>query len=266
MKFISLLILILINLSSCTHQKSVNTPENIVKLQCENLLIHSDRAIIDPPCVTSSIKFAKQLNDREGLKLPEGEKWFEVIEGSTPVVITAPHSTRPLRNGKRRFSDGGGTAALAVAIAQITGATIIYTSYEGPSDPNYYDDNRLKEKLKQIIETLHPKYVLDLHGSHSYRSYDIDLGTMDGKSLLGNEKLLKRLIEQFHKDGITSISHNRFSASKAQTITKFSSNHGVPAIQLEINATWVSPGNSNIEAQRYSKLLQSLARFINFTK
>lgn len=262
MKLIKALsILLLVNTVGCAIQTSP-----IVKLQCKNSSIEPNKAVIEPKCVTSSIELATQLDARKGLKIPEGESWFEVIEGSIPVVVTAPHSTRPLRKGKRRFSDGGGTAALAIAIAQITGATTIYTTYEGPSDPNFYDDNHFKEKLKEIIDEIKPKYILDLHGSHPYRSYDIDLGTMGGKSLLDNDELLHKLIEYLQMEGIQSISYNRFGASKNQTITKFSSTNGVPAIQLEINATWVTPKEGNIEAQRYAKLLQSLVRFIISTQ
>ncbi|MDJ0841817.1 MAG: ketol-acid reductoisomerase [Acidobacteriota bacterium] len=204
----------------------------------------------------------KELDAREGVAVPEGETWFKVVEGTIPVIITAPHATRPLRNGKRRFSDGGGTAALAVALGELTGATVMYTTYEGDSDPNYYDDNVFKEKLKELIDRIKPEYVLDLHGSHSYRSYDIDLGTMRDRSLLGRTKLVKMLIEHLKRENIANISYNRFSASKHETVTKFSSANGVPAIQMEINMTWISPKDGWIEAQRFSILAQAMTRFI----
>lgn len=85
---------------------------------------------------------------------------------------------------------------------------------------------------------------------------------MRGASLLGKNELLDSLIEHLRREGIASISYNRFGASKNQTITKFSSSKGVPAIQLEINATWVNPSEGRIEAQRFSKLLQALVRYI----
>ena len=34
-----------------------------------------------------------------------------------------------------------------------------------------------------LIGRLRPMLVVDLHGSHSYRPYDVDLGTMNGQSL-----------------------------------------------------------------------------------
>ena len=221
-----------------------------------------ERALIEPAQVKSAVVLEKKLNARKNLPIPDGESWLKVIEGQIPVIITAPHSMRPMREGTRRFSDGGGTAALAVEIGRLTGAYVIYIAYEGPSDPNYYDDNEFKEALAQLINTVSPKYILDLHGSHPYRSYDIDLGTMGGESLLGNRKLLNSLIDHLKAEGILGISYNRFGASRHETIAKFSTTHGVPAIQLEINATYVMPSNGNIEAQRFSRLLQALVRFI----
>jgi hypothetical protein len=223
---------------------------------------YPQRALIEPKIIHSSIALEKQLNQRESVPIPQGKNWFEVIEGRAPVIITAPHSTRPFREGKRRFSDGGGTAALAVALAELTGATVIYTTYEGPSDPNYYDNNEFKTELARLINQSKPLFLLDIHGSHAYRSFDLDIGTMQGASLLGNDAILFSLIDHLKFEGIDSLSYNRFQASKNETIVKFASKHRVPAIQLEVNITYISPFQGNLEAQRYSKLLQGLTRFI----
>ncbi|CAM3791398.1 N-formylglutamate amidohydrolase [Vibrio aerogenes CECT 7868] len=221
-----------------------------------------ERALIAPAQVTQAIQTEKLLNSRENVALPQGKNWFEVVHGTVPVIITAPHATRPLREGKRRFSDGGGTAALALALGEQTGASVVYTTYEGPSDPNYYDDNAFKTALSDLIQSVKPVLLLDIHGSHPYRSYDIDLGTMNGASLSGHPELLRQLIYRLKTDGINSLSLNRFAASSHQTITKFAAKAGVPAIQLEVNATWLTPSEGNIEAQRFSILLQALSRFV----
>ena len=85
---------------------------------------------------------------------------------------------------------------------------------------------------------------------------------MDGDSLLGNQDLLYELINHLEAEGISSISYNRFGASKNQTITKFSSQAGVPAIQIEINSTWVTPNKKDsIKTQRFSKLVPSVVAF-----
>lgn len=219
-------------------------------------------AIVRPSLVYRAIEVQQLLDSREGEPHTAGEPWFEVVPGRIPVVITAPHATRPLRDGTRRFSDGGGTAALALALAELTGAHVIYTTEEGPSDPNYVDENAFKSELAHLVRELQPRLVLDIHGSHAFRPYDIDLGTMHGASLLGQESLQQDLVTSLRQEGILNISGNYFAAGKNQTITKFVAAHGVPAIQVEVNSTYLSPSAGNIEAQRFSRLVQAMARFI----
>ena len=238
----------------------------VLLFTCCSVSGFQEQALVEPAQVSEAIALEQDLNQRENLPVPKNENWYKVIDGTAPVIITAPHSTRPLREGKRRFSDGGGTAALAVALGELTGAHVIYTTYEGPSDPNYYDNNLFKETLGEMIQSVKPQILIDIHGSHPYRSYDIDLGTMGSKSLLDRKELIHSLTGYLNKEGIFSISHNRFDASKNQTITKFASSRNVPAIQLEINATYVMPSAGNLEAQRFSRLLQALTHFINASK
>ncbi|WP_237068011.1 hypothetical protein [Microbulbifer guangxiensis] len=220
------------------------------------------RAIVEPSVIYQAIEVEQALDAREGQAIEAGAPWFKVLPGNIPVIITAPHATRPLRDGNRRFSDGGGTAALALSVAGLTGAHVIYTTEEGPSDPNYYDDNDFKRELARLINEVRPRYVLDIHGSHPYRPYDIDLGTMSGRSLLGEDVLLHELIASLRGEGLDNLSYNYFGASKNQTITKFASGLGVPAIQVEVNTTYLSPSEGNLEAQRFSKLVQALVRYV----
>ncbi|WP_317930715.1 hypothetical protein [Halioxenophilus sp. WMMB6] len=246
------------------NQPSVNQPigETLPDIECLAALTEPERALVDIRCVASSIEFEQSLNGREGLPLPADTRWFQVVEGPLPVVISAPHATRPLREGKRRFADGAGTAALAKAVAALTGATVIYTTYEGPSDPNYYDANEYKQALAELIAKQQPTLLLDIHGSHPYRAYDIDIGTLHGQSLLGDAALLEQLISALKGEGINAISQNYFAAEKRETVTKFAAGLGVPALQLEVNANWVTPARGDMNAQRYALLVQALARYI----
>lgn len=220
------------------------------------------KAIVAPSLVYKAIEIEQALDAREGVPIEEGADWFKVVPGNIPVIITAPHATRPLREGNRRFADGGGTAALALSVAELTGAHVIYTTGEGPSDPNYYDDNGFKRELARLIDEIQPRYVLDIHGSHPYRPYDIDLGTMHGESLLGQDALLQELVQSLRREGIVNISSNYFAGAKNQTITKFAASLGVPAIQVEVNTNWASPSEGDVQAQRFAQLLQAIARFI----
>jgi len=221
-----------------------------------------EKAIIETPTIMQAISDEKELDLKKDAKAPTGKPWFNIMAGNIPIIITAPHATMPFREGTYRFSDGGGTGALAKALNTLTGATVIYTTYSSPSDPNFYNDNDFKRALGEAIGKYKPMLVLDIHGSHSHRPYDVDLGTMGGKSLMGNEVFVSTLIDALRNEGLTNISYNYFAASKNQTVTKFSSAHGVPAIQLEVNSTWLTPSHDNLSAHRFAQLLQALVRFV----
>lgn len=225
-----------------------------------------DRAIVEKLSVEEAIQTEKDLDSKSDRQAPEGIPWFEVIEGSARIIITAPHATKPFREGEYRFSDGGGTAALAKALNKLTGATIIYTTYSSPSDPNYYDDNAFKRTLDNLINAHKPVLILDIHGSHAYRPYDVDLGTMDGQSLFGNEAIAATLVEALRAEGLINVSYNYFGAAKNQTITKFASARGVPAIQMEISSTWLVPSQNDLSAHRFAQLLQAMVKYIETEK
>lgn len=261
LKYKLLLMIASVSLTACSHPQ---TQSNEAPQANQIPYFESySAAIIEPKLVRSSIAIEKQLNDRQGVPMPPGEESVKLVPGTQPIIITAPHSVRPFRNGKYRFSDGGATAAYAIALAELVGAHVIYANYENGTDPNYLDDNEFKRELAGLIEQVNPVLVLDIHGSNPMRSYDLDIGTMNGESLLGQEALVTDLIDTLAKEGIFSISYNRFSASKQQTIAKFASKRGVPTLQLEVNATYLMPSEGHIEAQRYAILLQAFSRYIS---
>jgi hypothetical protein len=221
-----------------------------------------EKAAIDVSVVTDAVALQKEIDARRTIQAAPGEAWFQVIEGRVPVIVTAPHATQPFREGVYRFADGGGTAALARALNRLTGATVVYTTFASPSDPNYYDDNAFKQELASLIARVHPRFLLDLHGSHAFRPYEVDLGTMNGQSLRGHEELQVHLVEMLRHEGLMNLSSNYFPAASAQTITKYAAAHGVPAMQLEISATLLDPAGSELGAHRFAQLLQALTRFV----
>jgi hypothetical protein len=151
---------------------------------------------------------------------------------------------------------------LAVALHAICDVTVVYTTYRSPSDPNFYDDNEFKVSLGELIRETKPVLLLDVHASHPYRPYEVDLGTMNGTSALGDKSFIPSLIDAFKKEGIVNISVDWFAASKNQTITRYASSKGVPSVQLEFSATRTSPGEDALAAHRFAQTLQAVAHFL----
>ena len=220
------------------------------------------RAIVDVPDIELAISRANEVGAGSGQTPPSGTPWFVVHQGVSPAIVTAPHATRPFREGAYRFSDGPGTAAMARALHTICGVTVIHTTFDSPSDPNFYDDNEFKATLSRLIESVRPVVVLDIHASHPYRPYEVDVGTMNGASLLGQRHLLIQLVAALREEGIGNVSHNWFAASRNQTITKFASARGVPSMQLEFSTTRIDPRIDDGAAHRFSQALQGLAEVL----
>jgi len=221
-----------------------------------------ERAIVTREHVEAAVATERLLSTSYETFPAEGEAWFVVKRGRIPVLVVAGHATAQTREGSLKTADRG-TGSLAVALHEMTGATAIYTTRRSPSDPNYYDDNEFKRTLGELVREIRPRIVLDLHASHAYRPYDVDFGTMGGRSLGNRPDLLESLIGAIRAEGMLNLSQDYFAASRNPTVTKFVSSMGVPAIQLEITATRLDPSRDPLTAHRFAQLLQALVRFIS---
>jgi len=223
--------------------------------------IFFDRALVTKKNVAEAIDLERGLQKKYKVQPGRNEAWFKFFPGTSKVLVIAPHATSPMREGRLRFPDSG-TGSLAIMLNRLAKANVLYTSLASPSDPNYYDDNNFKRELDRLLKTLKPALVLDLHGSHAYLPYDVDFGTMGGKSLIGRGDYLLKLAEALRKEGILNLSQDFFAAEKNATDTKWVAARGIPAIQLEINSTWLLHPDGNLQPHRFAQLLQALTRYI----
>ncbi|MBP7513224.1 MAG: hypothetical protein KA791_01675 [Flavobacteriales bacterium] len=221
-----------------------------------------ERAIVVPANVDSLIASESRFAAADSVPPPKGKTWFAYSPGKGDILFVAGHATTQMREGRMKQPDSG-TGSLAVVLNQLRDVPVLYTTYLAPSDPNFYDDNAFKDSLAHILEIMKPKLVIDLHASHPYRPYDVDFGTMNGTSYLERRDLWALLTHYLSNEGLERQSWDFFPAAKNATITKFVHAKGVPCIQLEINAGWVSAGIDDLHAQRSAQLLQALLRFID---
>ena len=191
---------------------------------------------------------------------PSGEAWFELREGSSGLLVTAPHATAHRRDGRLKGSDLG-TGALAVVLGRLAATPVLYTTWAAPSDPNYYDDNPFKTELARRLARKRPRFVVDLHASREDRPYDVDLGTLRGRSLLGRQDLLHDLTRRLREAGLVHLSDNAFPGERQATVTRFLCESGVPCVQLEINARWLRPESGPDGMDRFLALVRALSAF-----
>ena len=216
----------------------------------------------DADLIRHSIRIERRYTARAGQAAPAGVSTVNVLEGWRRVIVTAPHASEVFRDGAYRYSDGGGTGALAEMLHTLAGATALTTNYRFPSDPNSADDNAFKSTLRELILRHDPVLLLDIHGSHPRRPYDVDFGTMYQASLLNHTELLPTLERALQEAGLRRFSHDYFCAATQQTVTKLASKLGVPAIQLEVNSLWLHPSRGNEPAHRFARLLLGLTQYL----
>ena len=223
-----------------------------------------ETAIITKEDIEEAVRIEAELATTYRTPPPDGHPWFQTLPGTSRALVVAGHATAHMREGRLKPEDAG-TGSLAVMLNRLARSPAIYTTHQSPSDPNYYDDNDFKHALSQMLKQYEPVVALDLHASHFNRPYDVDFGTVGGTALLGRSGLLRLLAASLEKEGLRNFSQDFFPAARQQTITKWVSRHGVPAIQLEFNSTWLLPpeGSSDhaLQRQRFAQLLQALTRF-----
>ena len=182
-------------------------------------------------------KFNHELYDNEKNRLNNKKKSFRVIKGNIPVIISAPHSVKQLREGKVKEAENQ-TGAIASIFSEETDCFAIYKTYNNQDDANYdIENNKYKEEIKKIIKENDIRILLDIHGAKDEHNFDIDLGTAYGENINNNIEILKRLKNYFKKYKIENVTENKiFKADSIRTISKYINEETkIPCIQLEIS-------------------------------
>lgn len=164
------------------------------------------------------------------------EKSFEVLEGKIPVLLSAPHSVRQLREGKIKAKDRY-TGAIAIELAKLTDSFAIYKTYNNQDDASYdIENNTYKDKVLELIDKNNIKVFLDIHGAKDTDEFDIDVGTDEKRNLNGKTQILEKLIENLKEKGITKIGiDKKFKACTMHTLTKkIASSTNIACMQIEI--------------------------------
>lgn len=164
---------------------------------------------------------------------------FKYIEGSLSVLVSAPHCQPHLRKGSYKANEVG-TEKLINEIHKRTNCHIIYLEKTSQDDPNYNEKSPYRDTIKKIIKEKNIRYVLDLHGASSKHPFDIDLGTMHGKTMPKNAvEYMKKTLQGY---GFKKVFENHtFSATYPHTITHTSFYLGVLSMQFEIHRKHRSP-------------------------
>ena len=175
----------------------------------------------------------------------EDEPEFIYVEGTLPILISAPHGAAHTRNGKYKGEDEY-TAAFAQLIAEETGAHCIYARRKSKTDPNTAKDAPYKEKVREIAIEKNIRFVIDLHGMWQHHEAAIELGTRDGRSCSDQKELIISSLkvsgfiintdEKILRLRVDSKFRGNGSSTREPMVKFVSERLEIPAAQFEINA------------------------------
>ena len=204
---------------------------------------------IDPAELSDFQRQISQLERDNTSELIHFEK------GTTPILLSAPHTVNFLKEDGNFKMREGYTKAIVKYLAQKTGAFLLTKENPDGIDPNKPEMEDYKRHLLQIIEDYQIQLVLDIHGAASHHNFAIEIGSLDGIS--AKPETIKALKTALQIQGIAPVAEN--NPFKGGGITKtVHGNTDIEVLQLEINRNYRDLNNP----EKLFYLCKSLENFL----
>lgn len=187
-------------------------------------------------------------NSYDGANPGNGEPSYRILRGSSPILLSAPHSVNQTRNGGLKQAEIM-TGGIALLLHKITGAHVIVKTYhDGDANYDEFDDNTYQQAIASYLPASNVELLIDIHGALAYRPFAIDFGTSPTRdNISASLKKQAHIVDILSDDMLdnlenmidipTDVTQNlMFAAITPTTVTHAISDRcGLPCIQAEIN-------------------------------
>jgi hypothetical protein len=170
----------------------------------------------------------------------KSDDYFGIIEGSIPVLLSAPHGAKHLRDGRWKGEDEY-TSSLAIQLGVLTGASVIFVKRKTEEDSNYLPNTRYKDAIGELVARRGIGFLADIHGADIARDYKMNVGIIDEEDM-GEcscprcKPVIEEAIRAFQ---YPLFNLDDFTAGSPETVTSFARHAcGIEAAQFEINARY----------------------------
>lgn len=170
----------------------------------------------------------------------KSDDYFGIIDGSIPILLSAPHGAKHLRDGRWKGEDEY-TSSLAIKLGALTGASVIFVKNKTEEDSNYLPSTRYKDAIRKLVAELGIKFLADIHGADITRDYKMSVGIIDEEDM---EKCSCPQYKPVIEEAIRVFQYplfnlDTFTAGSSETVTSFARHTcGIEAAQFEINARY----------------------------
>lgn len=175
--------------------------------------------------------------------------------GTTPILLSAPHTVNFLKEDGNFKMREGYTKAIVKYLALKTGAFLMIKENSDGIDPNKPEIENYKHQLLEVINKYKIQLVLDIHGAASHHDFAIEIGSLDGVS--AKKQTIESLKLNLKNQGIAPVAEN--NPFKGGGITKtVHGNTNIEVLQLEINRNYRDLNNP----EKLFHLCKSLENFL----
>lgn len=170
----------------------------------------------------------------------KSDDYFGIIEGEIPVLLSAPHGAKHLRDGRWKGEDEY-TASLAITLGALTGASVIFVKNKTVEDSNYLPTTRYKDAIRELAAERGIGFLADIHGADIARDYKMSVGIIDEEAMEECscpqcKPVIEEAIRVFQNP---LFNLDAFTAGSPETVTSFARHVcGIEAAQFEINARY----------------------------
>jgi len=184
------------------------------------------------------------------------EEEFTIIRGTVPVLLSAPHTMKQLREDASIKSAEPYTKALALYLQERLDCSCFIKNMDTGIDSNSDNYEKYKTELVRFIKKNNIRLVLDLHGASKDREFSVELGTLN--NLSADYSTIKELKESFEENGVLEVNIN--NPFKGGGITRrIYASTDIDVIQIEINRNY-----RDLDIKKFKMIIDSLEKFILF--
>ena len=189
---------------------------------------------------------------------------FRIINGNIPVLLSAPHSVKTVRENRLKSSDIL-TGGIVEYICQQCNAFGITRIFNNNDDPNYYNTGtslEYKNAVTDLINSNNIRFMLDIHGCSDEHKFEIEIGTNHGTNL-NNPNTSKIICNALSKIALVS-EDTLFSAPSPANISNYVHAHtNIDCIQIEIcRGIRTDPQRLMQFIDTFSKLISDLCQAV----
>lgn len=186
--------------------------------------------------------------------------------GARNVLVTSTHGFDHIREGVNKSADNG-SREFSHLLATSCDSHWLAVNQANEPDGNHHRDTPFKESLGDALAANDIQLVIDIHGSHCLRPFDVDVGTLHQRSWLGKNSFREALFRNLAASGFLVTDNQVFSGKgstpSAETVVRYCLERGVPSVQLEISSAFMAELDSRMALHQHAKLANALANFIS---